>query len=110
MAFTVKTFQDLLKDLFERVGVLQSTRQDLTISEHMQEQIKQLIDHPPTAFAGTEATQVNKLDGCKWLLPDGGWYLIRPSGTEPIIRCYGEANTPARLEEIMQAGRELLEK
>jgi len=109
VAFTGKTIQDLLKDLFERVGVLYSTRQDLTISEQMQEQIKQLIDHPPTAFVGTETTQINKLDGCKWLLPDGGWYLIRPSGTEPIIRCYGEANTPARLEEIMQAGRELLQ-
>ena len=110
VAFTGKTIQALLEDLFNRVGVLYSSRQDLTIDESMQEQVKQIIDHPPTTFAGTEVTQVNKLDGCKLLLSDGGWYLIRPSGTEPIVRCYGEANTPERLKEIMQAGRELLEK
>jgi len=51
---------------------------------------------------------VNKLDGCKLVLPDSGWYLIRLSGTEPIVRCYGEAKTPERLAEIMKAGRELL--
>lgn len=109
VAFTGKTIQDLLKDLFDRVGVLYASRQDLTINESMQEQVKQIIDHPPTTFASTEVTQVNKLDGCKLILSDGGWYLIRPSGTEPIVRCYGEATTSARLEEIMQAGKEFLQ-
>jgi phosphoglucomutase len=108
VAFTGKTIQDLLKELFERVGVLYSSREDLTINETMQGQVKQVIDHPPTTIAGLEVSRVNKLDGCKLLLSDGSWYLIRPSGTEPIVRCYGEANTPERLEEIMQAGRELL--
>ncbi len=110
VAFTGKTIQGLLKDLFDRVGVLYASRQDLTINESMQEQVKQIIDHPPTTFASTEVTQVNKLDGCKLILSDDSWYLIRPSGTEPIVRCYGEAKTLERLEEIMQAGRELLEK
>ena len=109
VAFTGKTIQDLLKDLFDRVGVLYASRQDLTINESMQEQVKQIIDHPPTTFASTEVTQVNKRDGCKLILSDGGWYLIRPSGTEPIVRCYGEATTSARLEEIMQAGKEFLQ-
>ena len=110
VAFTGKTIQALLEDLFNRVGALYSSRQDLQITESLQEQVKQIIDHPPSTFAGTKVTQVNKLDGCKLLLSDGGWYLIRPSGTEPIIRCYGEANTTERLEEIMQAGQELLKK
>jgi phosphoglucomutase len=108
VAFTGKTIQDLLKDLFERVGVLYSSREDLPINETMQGQVKQVIDDPPTTFAGLEVSRVNKLDGCKLLLADGSWYLIRSSGTEPLVRCYGEANTPERLEEIMQAGRELL--
>lgn len=110
VAFTGKTIQALLEDLFNRVGALYSSRQDLQMTESLQEQVKQIIDHPPSTFAGTEVTQVNKLDGCKLLLSDGGWYLVRPSGTEPIIRCYGEANTTDRLEEIMQAGQELLKK
>ncbi len=68
VAFTGKTIQDLLKDLFDRVGGLYASRQDLTINESMQEQVKEIIDHPPTTFAGTEVTQVNKLDGCKLIL------------------------------------------
>ena len=109
VAFTGKTIHELLNDLYTRVGKLYTTRQDLTITEAMKDQVKQIIEHPPTTFAATEVNHLNKLDGCKWLLPDGSWYLIRSSGTEPIIRCYGEASTPARLEEIMQAGRELLQ-
>ncbi len=109
VAFTGKTIQELLKDLFERVGVLHSSREDLTISQDMQDQLKQVIDQPPTSFAGLQVIQVNKLDGCKLLLSDGGWFLLRPSGTEPIVRCYGEASSPERLKAIMQAGRELLQ-
>ncbi|MEE8124251.1 MAG: phosphoglucomutase/phosphomannomutase family protein [Nitrospirales bacterium] len=108
VAFTGKTIQDSLKNLFQRVGPVSTTRKDLTITQLMREQIKQVIDHPPTSFAGAEVTQVNKLDGCKLLLSDGGWFLLRPSGTEPIVRCYGEAKTPDRLKEIMQAGKDLL--
>ena len=108
VAFTGKTIQDSLKNLFQRVGPVSTTRKDLPITQLMREQIKQVIDHPPTSFAGAEVTQVNKLDGCKLLLSDGGWFLLRPSGTEPIVRCYGEAKTPDRLKEIMQAGKDLL--
>ncbi|MEJ2231002.1 MAG: phosphoglucomutase/phosphomannomutase family protein [Nitrospirales bacterium] len=108
VAFTGQTLQDLLKDLFERVGTAFTTRQDLMVSEHIRAQVQQALDHPPSAFAGEEIIHVNKLDGCKLLLPDGGWYLFRTSGTEPIVRCYGEAKTPERLTEIMKAGRELL--
>ena len=74
----------------------------------MKGQVKHVIDHPPTIFAGEAVSQVNKLDGCKLLFSDGSWYLIRPAGTEPIVRCYGEAHTPERLTDIMQAGREFL--
>ena len=56
----------------------------------------------------SEEPQVNKMDGCKLVLPDDGWFLIRPSGTEPIVRCYGEAQSPKRLEAVMQAGHDLL--
>jgi phosphoglucomutase len=110
VAFTGKTIKELLADLFERIGTLYNRRTDLTIRESMQDQVKQVVEHPPDTFAGSEVVQVNKMDGCKLVLPDGGWFLIRPSGTETIVRCYGEAKTPDRLEAIMQAGRGLLQK
>lgn len=108
VAFTGQTIQELLKDLFDRVGATFTTRQDLPMSDHLKTQVKQVLEHPPSEFAGAEVIRVNKLDGCKLILPDDAWYLIRLSGTESLVRCYGEAKTPERLEEIMQAGRELL--
>lgn len=108
VAFTGQTIQELLKDLFARVGAAFTTRQDLPISEHLSAQVKQVFEHPPSVFAGTEVMHVNKLDGCKLILPDDAWFLIRLSGTESLVRCYGEAKTPERLAEIMNAGKELL--
>ncbi|HSF09772.1 MAG TPA: hypothetical protein VLA60_10175, partial [Nitrospirales bacterium] len=108
VAFTGQTIQELLKDLFDRVGAAFTARQDLPMSEHLKTQVKQVLEHPPSEFAGAEVIHVNKLDGCKLILPDDSWYLIRLAGTESLVRCYGEAKTPERLEEIMQAGRELL--
>jgi phosphoglucomutase len=108
VAFSGKTLKELLADLFQQVGALYTRRTDLPMTEPLQEQLKQIMDHPPTTFAGTEVRQVNKIDGCKLILPNDEWFLVRPSGTDPLVRCYGEAKTPDRLESLMQAGRELL--
>lgn len=108
VAFTGRTIQELLQDLFNRVGAVFTTRHDLTINDHLRAQVKQVCDHPPAVFAGREVLHVNKLDGCQLILPEGEWYLVRVSGTESIVRCYGETKTPERLAEIMKAGRELL--
>ncbi|MCL7411174.1 MAG: phosphoglucosamine mutase [Methanosarcinaceae archaeon] len=53
--------------------------------------------------------KVDTTDGVKiWY--DEGWVLIRPSGTEPIIRIFAESKTKAKAEELMLAGLELVEK
>lgn len=104
-----KNLQELLAQLFHRVGARYTTRKDLPLTEAMQEHLNRKMANPPTSFAGLRVSQVNKLDGCKLLLEDGSWFLIRPSGTEPIVRCYGEAPNRDRLEEVMSAGRELLQ-
>jgi len=46
---------------------------------------------------------VNRMDGVKLLLDGGHWVLIRPSGTEPLLRIYCEAANPAALEQIREA-------
>jgi len=48
-------------------------------------------------------------DGYKFLLPNGEWVAFRASGTEPLIRCYIEAKTPANLEQIRRDCRALLQ-
>jgi len=47
-------------------------------------------------------------DGTIMLLSDGSWLLFRKSGTEPVVRLYGEVASSGRLAEVMQAGREFI--
>ncbi|GDY31311.1 phosphomannomutase/phosphoglucomutase [Gandjariella thermophila] len=43
------------------------------------------------AFAGREGVQVDELDGLTVELPDGSWFNLRPSNTEPLLRLNIEA-------------------
>jgi phosphomannomutase len=63
----------------------------------------------PDVVAGTDVESVNEADGFKLLLVDGSWLLVRPSGTEPKLRVYAEAGSDARVEELLAAGRGLVE-
>ena len=108
VAHTGKSLRELLTDLFSRVGTLFTAREDITIDEGVRRTLDKIIDSPPPSFADADVTKINRLDGCKLLLSDGSWFLLRPSGTEPIVRCYSEANTEERLQQIVQAGRTLL--
>jgi len=63
----------------------------------------------PDAVAGVAVADVNTVDGFKLALEDGTWLLVRPSGTEPKLRVYAEAGDEERLEELLRAGRDLVE-
>jgi phosphomannomutase len=49
----------------------------------------------------------NFRDGFKFIFADGSWLLIRPSGTEPVLRLYSEAGDPQTVEELLAAGKEI---
>jgi len=63
----------------------------------------------PEGIAGTAVDRVNDVDGFKIFLADGTWLLVRPSGTEPKLRVYAEATSARRVDELLEAGRDLLE-
>jgi len=63
----------------------------------------------PDTVAGEAVDRVGTKDGFKIFLADGTWLLIRPSGTEPKLRVYAEANDGERVDELLVAGRTLLE-
>jgi phosphomannomutase len=71
--------------------------------------LDELEDRLPDAVAGVDVERVNDADGFKILLADGTWLLVRPSGTEPKMRVYAEADSPERVEELLDAGRDLVE-
>jgi len=63
----------------------------------------------PETFAGERVEDVLTVDGFKIVLADGTWVLMRPSGTEPKLRIYAEAQSDGRVEELLDAGVDLVQ-
>jgi phosphomannomutase len=48
------------------------------------------------------------MDGVKFIFEDGSWLLLRPSGTEPLVRIYAESESEKELEVLLEQGRKYL--
>jgi phosphoglucomutase len=95
-----------LRTLFKRVGrEYWPIRVNLHLAEDVQERIPTKLRRDPAEFAGRRVARVNRTDGLKLILEDGAWVLLRSSGTEPLIRIYGEAATPADSQKIAEEAR-----
>jgi len=77
--------------------------------EEKERVIATLTDSLPETIADRAVEDVNPADGVKALLEDGSWLLVRPSGTEPKMRVYAEAETEERVQALLAAGEELVE-
>ena len=60
-----------------------------------------ITTHLKDKIAGHPIKQVNTLDGIKVILDDDSWVLMRPSGTEPLIRTYSEASSHKIVKELL---------
>jgi phosphomannomutase len=69
--------------------------------------VANLVALAPSEMAGIPVASVSTRDGVKYLLADNSWLLIRPSGTEPVLRVYAEAGSPETVEHLLAQGRAL---
>jgi phosphomannomutase len=80
-------------------------RVDLAIpAERGRRAVGRLQSDPPVRLAGLTVQRLDTLDGVKLLFGDAGWILFRASGTEPVLRVYSEASSPALLDRLLRAG------
>ena len=100
-----KSVRQLLGRLYGEVGCFITRRDNLKLSPELEKAYGSKINALPAEVAGAKVTDIVRVDGTKLLLADGSWMLFRKSGTEPVVRLYGEAATDARLAEVMAAGR-----
>ena len=103
-----KTVRELLERLYLEVGRVVTRRDNLKLSQELEDAYANKINAVPAEIAGSKVTEVIRIDGTKLLLADGSWMLFRKSGTEPVVRLYGEAGNDARLSEVMEAGRKFI--
>ncbi len=103
-----KTVRELLERLYGEVGRFVTRRENLRLSPELESSYASRMNSLPSHMAGTRISDVVTIDGTKLLLEDGGWLLFRKSGTEPVVRLYGEAASEPRLSELMDAGRSFI--
>jgi phosphomannomutase len=106
--FMVKTGKkptELLKDLFAKVGgEYFYDRVDSPFSGDQATRKKIILDAKPKTLGGLKVTELITIDGFQFKLEDGGWMLIRFSGTEPILRVYCETRHGDKVQAILQDG------
>ncbi len=95
---------ELLAILFAKVGGHYYDRIDRTFSGDRAAREQRILDAKPEKIGGMKVTGLNTTDGYKFILEDGGWLLIRFSGTEPIMRVYCETTNAKAVPAILQDG------
>jgi len=99
---------DRLRAIWAQVGRLYSERLDIHTTPAEKERVLAALKNlAPAEAAGKKVARRLTVDGLKLVFEDGSWLLIRPSGTEPLFRCYVEANTPEDLRVIQDWCRAL---
>jgi phosphomannomutase len=109
MAKSGKTLDQLIEEVYEIVGEFKFERNDL----HITEELKQRIIANCKAdnykqFGSYTVSDLLTTDGFKYFFDDRRWVMIRPSGTEPVLRTYAEAPTLEEVREILKVTEETI--
>jgi alpha-D-glucose phosphate-specific phosphoglucomutase len=103
-----KSPSQLIQYLYSLVGPHFYDRIDIHLTAEEQEAARtRLKSERPEQIAGLKVTDLDTLDGFRYVLEDGGWLLIRFSGTEPLIRIYTETTDQSKVQAILADGRKL---
>ncbi|HPX60184.1 MAG TPA: phosphoglucomutase/phosphomannomutase family protein [Deltaproteobacteria bacterium] len=104
MAVSGKGLRELLKETMDEIGHFYYQRIDRHIAADVKEQlIARLEADPPQEIDGRPVAATNFSDGFKFMFENGDWLLIRPSGTEPVLRLYSEAGSPEQVDRLLRA-------
>lgn len=111
VAMEGKPLSVIRQRLFKKVGSFYNVRLNFKL-ERMREMVElqeRLHVKPPLDLAGGSVWRIDESDGFKFILRDGSWLGLRPSGTEPAFRVYAEAGSEKRLDALVEAGKKLLQ-
>ncbi len=104
MVRTGKKPTQLLKMLFAKVGEHFYDRIDTPFQGDRKDREALILKANPQTIGGLKVTELVTVDGFQFKLEDGGWMLIRFSGTEPIMRVYCETTHSDKVQAILQDG------
>jgi phosphomannomutase len=100
---------ELVEDLQKEVGPVFYERTDLRLKSPVakEKMTDKLISDAPKSIGGESVVEVCTRDGVKYILADDSWLLIRPSGTEPVLRVYAEGRTEEMMKALLSYGESI---
>jgi alpha-D-glucose phosphate-specific phosphoglucomutase len=109
MSQTRAPLHEIIADLQREFGPAHYARIDTRLERQLPKKqiVTALAEHAPKEIAGQQVARVSTLDGVKYTLADHSWVLIRPSGTEPVLRIYAEGRSPEMMRAMLHKGSEL---
>lgn len=103
------SLHELVEGLLKEVGPTVYERRDLRLSHPVSRPaiIHKLETETPARIGGESLSQVSNLDGVKYIFADDSWLLIRPSGTEPVLRVYAEGRSKEMVTALLEYGESI---
>ena len=109
MAKSGKSLDDLIREVYDIVGPFKFERSDLHITEELKQRIVSNCKNDVyKQFGEYTVKEVGTIDGFKYFFDENRWVMIRPSGTEPVLRTYAEAPTLEEVRKILQVTKETI--
>ncbi len=112
MADAKMSLHELVNDIQAVAGPSHYERRDLRLRHPVDKAlvVSRLVNAAPAHIGGETVREVSTLDGVKYYLVDDSWLLIRPSGTEPVLRVYAEAPSPDGTRALLGFGQEMVSR
>mgnify|MGYP005851355033 CR=1 FL=1 len=105
---TGKSPSSLVEHLLHLLGPHAYERWDLPLDPAQAPALRErLAGASPARLGEKRVVKRDTLDGVRFHLEEGAWLILRPSGTEPLLRLYAEADTPPEVRALLEAGRAL---
>lgn len=105
-----KSLEDLIAEVYEMIGSFKFERIDLHLKEADKLRIMQnCADDKYAAFGSYKVQKIETIDGFKYYFDNEEWVMIRPSGTEPVLRTYAESSTTEGAFKILKEVHETIQ-
>ena len=110
MAKSAKTIEDLIAEVYEIVGEFSFERVDLHLTDELKGQVVENCKNGNySSFGDYKVLRTENIDGYKYFFENDAWLLIRPSGTEPVLRTYAESSSSDKAFDILNAVKSVIE-
>lgn len=109
LAYENKPIKKILANITKETGTFHNIRVNFHLDEEtdINSVIDRLNSNPPLNLAGSPVWRIDTTDGFKFILKDGSWAGLRPSGTEPLVRIYAESKDEKKLKAIVEEAKKI---